>query len=140
MKLLILNYEYPPIGAGAAMQTRLLAEKFAERKHKVTVITSHFKGIPWLELKDNLQIIRVPVGRKRADRSTMPEMMLYLMMAKLVYLYQLIFHRPDAVLNFFLMPTGALGFICKMLFRIPFIVLLRGADVYGFVILNIIAS
>ncbi len=134
MKLLILNYEYPPIGGGAAMQTKLLAEKFAERGHKVTVITSHFKNLPWIELKENLQIIRVPAGRKRADRSTMAEMLMYLMMAKLVYLYQLIFNRPDAVLNFFLMPTGALGFLCKFLFSIPFVVLLRGADVHGFIV------
>jgi glycosyltransferase involved in cell wall biosynthesis len=38
MKLLILNYEYPPLGGGAGVITQNIAEGLAARGHNITVL------------------------------------------------------------------------------------------------------
>lgn len=68
MKILILNYEYPPIGGGAGNQTKLLAEEFSKKGNKVRVITSHYKDLPFYERDGDLEIIRVPSFRMHKDR------------------------------------------------------------------------
>ena len=45
MRILVINYEYPPIGGGGGFVTRDICENIVSRGHVVTVITSHFKGL-----------------------------------------------------------------------------------------------
>jgi glycosyltransferase involved in cell wall biosynthesis len=42
-------------------------------------------------------------------------------------------HRPDAILIFFLLPSGPIGAIAKLFFGLPYVVSLRGGDVPGLV-------
>ena len=44
MKILVINYEYPPIGGGGGFVTRDIFEEIAAKGHSVTVITSHYQG------------------------------------------------------------------------------------------------
>ena len=44
MELLILNYEYPPLGGGAGVVTKTIAEGLSAKGHKVTVVSTWFQG------------------------------------------------------------------------------------------------
>ena len=43
MKLLLLNYEYPPLGGGAGRAMQSIAKQLVEMGHDVDIITSHTK-------------------------------------------------------------------------------------------------
>ena len=71
MKILTINYEYPPLGGGGGIFTRDLAEELA-KSHYVDVLTTHMKGLKKEETINNVNIIRVPVmGRTSYHISSM---------------------------------------------------------------------
>ncbi|MDD4073734.1 MAG: glycosyltransferase, partial [Desulfobacterales bacterium] len=79
MKLLVVNYEYPPIGGGGGFVTRDIIENIAERGHGVTVITSHYNGLKKQETINGVDIIRVPVCcRKQMEAANLISMLSYL--------------------------------------------------------------
>ena len=46
MRLILVNYEYPPLGGGAATATQALAGKLVELGHQITVLTAKFRDLP----------------------------------------------------------------------------------------------
>jgi glycosyltransferase involved in cell wall biosynthesis len=75
MKLLILNYEYPPLGGGAGVITQIIAEGFAARGHNITVLTTWFSGEEEDSTRGNLRIIRLKSKRKVVYKSNPIEML-----------------------------------------------------------------
>ena len=132
MRLLLLNYEYPPIGGGASYATRDLARLFAARGAQVTVVTSHFRGQPLLQRSDGVTVWRLPALRRHQGRSGVVQMAAYLLAALPVVLAHCLRRRPHAILSFFLVPTGLLGALAARLFGVPHVISLRGGDVPSF--------
>jgi hypothetical protein len=52
MNILMLNYEYPPLGGGAGQVTLNISERLAIHNN-VYVVTSGFRGLPATEKKRN---------------------------------------------------------------------------------------
>ena len=46
MKILVLNYEYPPIGGGGASVSRDIAVHLVELGHEVVVVTMKYGDLP----------------------------------------------------------------------------------------------
>lgn len=65
MRLLILNYEYPPLGGGAGVITQKIAEGLAKKGHQITVVTTWFEGQSEDSSSDNLRIMRLKSRRKK---------------------------------------------------------------------------
>lgn len=131
MKLLIVNYEYPPTGAGAANTSRHLARALAAQGHAVTVLTGAFREHRGSSVEDGVQVHRCPTLRRRADRSNLFEMAAFVAMASIRLPAILRATRPVAAIVFFSFPCGPLGLLGKLLFGVPYVVSLRGGDVPG---------
>jgi glycosyltransferase involved in cell wall biosynthesis len=131
VKILILNYEYPPLGGGAGRQTRLLAREFAAAGHRVTVIASGMRGLPFLDTRDGFPVIRVPALRTKADRCGVLSMAAYPVSGLLASLT--FGGRPDVILAFFLQPVGPAAWVLGKLTGAPYVISLRGGDVPSFV-------
>ena len=46
MNVLVVNYEYPPIGGGGGVICKDISEEIASKGHRVTVVTSHYDSLP----------------------------------------------------------------------------------------------
>lgn len=131
MRLLIVNYEYPPTGAGAANASYHLAKALAARGHTVTVLTGAFREHRGSSVEDGVQVYRCPTLRRRADRSNIFEMTAFVAMASIRLPAILRATRPAAAIVFFSFPCGPLGLLGKLLLGVPYVVSLRGGDVPG---------
>lgn len=132
MKILFINSEYPPIGAGAGNASANLARRLVRMGNEVVVVTAALAGLDEDETRDGVRILRGPSARKRADRSTALEQMIFIVGAAYRCLRLMSTFRPDVVLAFFGLPSGAVAWMLRDTFGIPYVVSLRGGDVPGF--------
>lgn len=132
MKLLLVCYEYPPIGGGAGNALAFLAREFAAAGDEVCVLTSAFGELPAFEREGSLAVRRVAAGRRRADRCSPAEMLFYMASASWAALRLASQTRFDATLAFFGIPGGPVGWLLRRTHGIPYVVSLRGGDVPGF--------
>lgn len=132
MRVLFINYELPPVGAGAGNATANIARHMAASGHEVCVLTARFGGLPTTEERDGYVVHRVPSIRRRPDRCTPWEMLSFTVggMAPAVAFARR--WRPDVVCPFFGMPSGPIALLMKRLVGVPYVVSLRGGDVPGF--------
>jgi glycosyltransferase involved in cell wall biosynthesis len=131
-RLLLVNYEYPPLGGGAGTATAGMAHALTELGCQVMVLTSRFRGQPALERVGGFTIRRVAVLRRRLDRCTPPEMLTFLASAALAAHHIARDWRPDLTIAFFGIPSGPVAWLLRVRHGVPYIVSLRGGDVPGF--------
>jgi glycosyltransferase involved in cell wall biosynthesis len=132
MRILILNSEYPPIGGGAGNASAHIADQLKKMGHVVTVVTSRFASLPHQEGHDGVTIYRIPGLRRWQDRSNPLEQIVFILSASLWALRWTRRFRPHATLAFFGVPSGPVAWLIKKLYKIPYIISLRGGDVPGF--------
>jgi glycosyltransferase involved in cell wall biosynthesis len=132
MRILILNSEYPPIGGGAGNASAHIAAQFDRMGHTVAVVTSRFGALPHREQKGNVTIHRIAGVQRRQDRSNPWEQVIFILSASLWAMSQISRFKPHATLAFFGVPSGAVAWLIKKIFHIPYVVSLRGGDVPGF--------
>lgn len=132
-RILLINYEFPPLGGGAANATDNTARELVALGHAVLVLTSAFDGLPTLERRaDGVEIRRIPTLRRRRDRSSILEMLVFLASSLLMAPWAALRWRPDATVAYFGLPCGPAAWMVKALFGVPYLVSLRGGDVPGF--------
>ena len=131
-KILILNYEFPPLGGGAGNATQNIARELARIGNNVLVITAWFPGCATDEVVDGYRLFRVKSKRARVDRSNIFEMLNYTRRAIVDGRDVVKEFKPDATISFFAIPSGLVACYFKKKFGVPYVVSLRGGDVPGF--------
>jgi len=132
MKILFINSEYPPVGGGAGNASANIVRLLARMGDDVTLLTSRFENLPRDEVRDGVRILRISSLRRRPDRSTATEQLSFLFSASLRTPSLARQFKPDVTLAFFGLPSGAVAWLLKKRFGVPYIVSLRGGDVPGF--------
>src|SRR6266516_2033593 len=132
MRILVINSEYPPIGGGAGHASANLARCLAALGHDVVVLTARFEDLPQRETHGGVTVHRIRAWRHRQDRSSALEQLSFIASATWHSLRFARRFRPDASLAFFGMPSGAVAWLLKKVYRTPYVVSLRGGDVPGF--------
>ncbi|HEU4760466.1 MAG TPA: glycosyltransferase family 4 protein, partial [Dehalococcoidia bacterium] len=132
MRIVLVNYEYPPLGGGAASATRHLASQWVRLGHGVHLVTSAFDNLPRQQTEDGLEIARLPVIRKRASGSTATEQASFVLSGLIHMPFLVRRWKPDIACLLFAVPSGPLGLLTKVTNRLPYVVSLQGMDVPGF--------
>ncbi|MCK4793430.1 MAG: glycosyltransferase family 4 protein [Desulfobacteraceae bacterium] len=131
MNVLLINYEYPPIGAGAATATYHIAKELIKAGNSVTVLTSQYRDKRGAEVENGINVIRCRSLRKYAEQSNIAEMLSFLLSASLSLRSVVKSREIEAAIVFFSFPCGPLGLLCRVFLKIPYVVSLRGGDVPG---------
>ncbi len=131
VNILLINYEYPPIGGGAATATASIALHLASLGHIVTVLTSQFRDLKGAIREGDIQVVRCPSLRKYPDRSGILEMLSFLLSAWMSLNSVIRINRIEAAIVFFSFPCGPLGLWGLMRGNVPYVISLRGGDVPG---------
>jgi L-malate glycosyltransferase len=130
MNVLMLNYEYPPLGGGGGVFNQQLAEELS-RKNQITLITSRFGDQPSREIRRDVEIFRVPVMLRRNPNAATLLSMFSFFPTSLRTGYTLLNTRPfDLVHSMFAIPSAPSGFLLAKRFRLPHVLSILGGDVY----------
>ena len=65
MRILIIIYEYPPIGGGGGAAARDICRGLVRRGHDVKVLTAHYQGLPTRQQDEGVDVYDPKTGRFR---------------------------------------------------------------------------
>lgn len=141
MKILFFNYEYPPLGGGAANATANILLEYSKLENiQVDLVTSsidqkYHSG----HIGENVNIHRLPIGKNKNNlhlQSTKDLLMYpwraYWFSRRLIKIAKKEKRPYDLTHSFFTVPCGFISMLLKWEFRLPYIVSLRGSDVPGY--------
>ena len=131
MKILLINYEYPPIGAGAATATQEIARALVRQGHQPVVLTSSFGALRGPSHEEGVQVMRVSSSRRRREASSIAEMMSFFFTALPAVRGLVRREQISVMIAFFSIPCGPLAWWAARGTGVPYVVSLRGGDVPG---------
>ena len=136
MKVLFFNYEYPPLGGGAANATEYILREYAKIPGlKVDLVTSSVDSEYHLDrIGNNVKVHRLPIGKseKNLHYQSQKDLLVYIWKAYRFSKKLLKKEKFDLTHSFFTVPCGAISWIFWVTKKIPYIISLRGSDVPGY--------
>lgn len=131
LKILMLNYEFPPLGGGAANANKYLLNEFAKNKNiSVDLITSSKGKAKTEKFSDNITIHQLDVKKKNTHYWKMSEILKWTTGAKKLSKKLIKENNYDLCHCWFGWPCGYIGYLNRN--KLPYIVALRGSDVPGY--------
>jgi len=132
MKILFLNYEFPPIGGGASPVSYEIARGYVKLGHHVDVVTMSYGDLPAHEVVEGINIYRVKCLRSKKEICHPWEQLTYIFSARKFLKKHLKNNSYDINHTHFIIPTGPIALWIKKKFNIPYIVTSHGSDVLGY--------
>jgi len=131
MKILVLCYEYPPLGGGGGRVAQSIAEQMVKRGHAVRVQTA---ALGWRSIRETIEgveIHRTASGRRAPDTCRVHEMAAYCATSFFPALRHIREWQPDVIHAHFAMPTGLLAWAVHLLTGVPYVLTAHLGDVPG---------
>lgn len=131
LRLLMVNYEFPPIGGGGANAHLNLLREFKAMPLHIDVLTSGLGPRDTVEtLAPNITLHRLAIRKKDLHYWRKLEVLHWLRRAVPYYGRLVRTRRPHLVHAFFAFPSGLLPWTTRR--GLPYLLSLRGSDVPGF--------
>lgn len=131
MRILILIYEYPPIGGGGGRVAQDIGRRLSENGHDVLVLTAHYGDLPLEEKDGTMTIRRLPSGRKQPFKAGLDAMAGFVWAAFWHGLGLIQTWKPDLIHTHFAVPSGAAAWALSVFTRTPYVLTAHLGDVPG---------
>jgi glycosyltransferase involved in cell wall biosynthesis len=132
LRILTINYEFPPLGGGASPICFHLARELVRKGHEVDVVTMHFRGLERSEVIDGVGVYRVPCLRKTESVCQTYEMVSFAISAVPVAIRLAKKKRYDLNHTHFIFPSALTSYVVKKVTGLPYVVTAHGSDVPGY--------
>ena len=130
MRILVVSYEYPPLGGGGGSAAEQFARAWVRKGHAVTVVTSASAALPRFTDDAGVDVHRLPVPG-RSDRATASLLsLLGFPLLAVRFARQELANDFDVVNSFFAIPSGVGGTVLARGWHRPHVVSILGGDVY----------
>jgi len=131
MRILILNYEHPPIGGGGGRLAAKVGAGLVKRGHQVRVLTAGMPHLPLESVEEGMEIRRLHAFRRCEDSCSVPEMVAWVVLAIPAAIAEVHRWKPDIIHAHFAVPTGAVAWVASKMMGIPYILTTHLGDVPG---------
>lgn len=136
MKVLFLNYEYPPLGGGAGNATAYLLKEYSHIADlEVHLVTSSVDdSAHHFFVGNNITVHSIPIGKngKNVHHQSEKDLLTYAWRGYHFADKLLKKEKFDVIHAFFTVPCGYMAMKLGKKYNVPYIVSLRGADVPGY--------
>lgn len=132
MHILVLSYEFPPLGGGGGRVVEGLSRQLLDKGHSVELVTMAWPEAPAIAAEANLTLHPVRCLRLRPDRCSAFELALYLLPALWVTWRLIRQRRFDACHAHFILPDALVFYLLRQLGGPPFLITAHGSDVPGY--------
>ena len=129
MQILVIIYEYPPVGGGGGRSAQNICVDLAKRGHDVRVITSHYKDLPRQETREGIQIMRVFSARREPYRADLLTMYSFIISGIIAAFRTLQTWKPDIMHVHFAVPSGPVAWFLSLWTHIPYVLTAHLGDV-----------
>lgn len=132
MRVLMLSYEFPPLGGGGAKVVYGLSNELVRLGHSVDLVTMGFNRLPDYEQINGVNVYRIQCIRARESICSTPEMASYVLSAIPTALRLIRREHHHINHTHFIFPDGLVSFVVKKLTGLPYIITAHGSDVPGY--------
>lgn len=130
-KILVISHEYPPIGGGGGKVIQDLCEGIASDEYAFYVLTSHYQHLPEFEIRENITIERINVGRNETFRASLSSMFRFVWKSFWRALKLIRIWEPNLIHAHFAVPGGASAAFASKWTGKPMVLTIHGGDVPG---------
>jgi len=131
MRILVLIYEFPPVGGGGGEAAYQLCKELVRRGHQITVITSHIHGLAHEEILDGIKLIRISALRKYAYVAPFSTMLAYILAGLWPGYRYIRSNRPQIIHAHFAVPSGVLAWALSLITNVPYMLTVHLGDIPG---------
>lgn len=131
MRVLVLSYEYPPIGGGGGIICQDLSVRLAREGHEIEIVTAGTGKMDTQEKQERVRITRLGCARENERAASLGDMIAYVRAARKHLRQRLRTTRYDVCHCHFIVPTGLVARWLKREYDIPYVITAHGSDVPG---------
>ena len=131
VRILVLNYEHPPLGGGGGRLAAKVASGLVRRGHQVRILTAGMPHLPMESVEEGVEVRRLRAFRRREDTCSVPEMAAWVMRAIPAAISEVHRWKPDVIHAHFAVPTGAVAWVVHKVTGVPYVLTAHLGDVPG---------
>lgn len=131
MRILVVTYEFPPIGGGGGRAAFDICQGLTARGHEVRILTAKMKGLPKHEIVEGYHVYRVSSFRRspyKADLLAMAGFIATGIPAGYQHIHD---WKPDVIHVHFAVPSGPVAWFLSKITGTPYVLTAHLGDIPG---------